>query len=51
MRVSETPPTVTVVEAWIVFVPAVDEVITTSQVPVVPTVVQFCEAGVAAAPR
>ena len=40
VRVSETPPTVTVVEAWIVFVPAVEEVITTSQVPVVPTVVQ-----------
>src|ERR1043165_7656948 len=46
VRVSETPPTDTVVVACSVVVPGVAEVITTSQVPVVPTVVQFCVVGV-----
>jgi hypothetical protein len=45
-RLSETPMTDTVVEAFTVVVPTVDEVITTSHVPVPPLVVQFCETGV-----
>src|SRR5215471_19935667 len=40
-RVSGTPLTVTVVEAWIVVVPAVGELIVTVHEPVVPTVVQL----------
>jgi len=44
--VSETPPTLTVVEADTVVVPAVAEVIVAVQLPVPPDVVQFCDAGV-----
>jgi hypothetical protein len=46
VRVSDLPPTLTVVVAWIVEVPAVVELIVTSHVPVVPTVPQLCDAGV-----
>src|SRR5580765_1127959 len=44
--VSEIPPTETVVVAWMVVVPVAEDVIVTSQVPVAPTVLQFCVAGV-----
>jgi hypothetical protein len=42
-RVSVTPPTLSVVVAWIVVVPAVGELIVTVQSPVVPTVVHWFE--------
>ncbi len=40
-RVSDTPPTTTVVVAWMVVVPVVGELMTTVHEPVVPTVVQL----------
>jgi hypothetical protein len=46
VRVSTTPFTVTVVDAFTVVVPATADVITTSHVPVPPDVVQFCAVGV-----
>jgi hypothetical protein len=40
-RVNDTPPTLTVVDAFTVVVPTVDDLITTEHEPVAPTVVQL----------